>query len=92
MLPEGSAALRILQAVRNESHRFANSYHKRLRAKRVARSVLEEVKGIGPIRSQILLRKFVSVAAVARATPQEISRCAGVSEKIAVELLAYLER
>ena len=92
VLPEGSSALRILQAVRNESHRFANSYHKHLRAKRVARSVLEEVTGIGPMRSQLLLRQFVSVAAVAQATPQEISRCAGVSEKIAVTLLAYLER
>lgn len=91
-LPEGSAALRLLQAVRDESHRFATTYHKRLRTRRVARSALEEVKGIGPVRSKRLLQRFVSVAGVARATPGQISRCAGVSEETASTLLAHLER
>jgi excinuclease ABC subunit C len=92
VLPEGSAALRLLQAVRDESHRFATSHHKRLRTKRVAGSVLEEVAGIGPVRSRRLLQRFASVSAVALATPQEISRHAGVSEETASTLLAHLER
>ncbi len=92
VLPEGSAALRLMQAVRDESHRFATSYHKLLRTKRVARSVLEEVAGIGPVRSRRLLQRFASVAGVARATPQEIGRCAGVSSETAATLLAHLER
>jgi excinuclease ABC subunit C len=91
-LPQGSAALRLLQAVRDESHRFATTYHKRLRTRRVARSVLEEVPGVGPVRSKRLLQRFASVAGVARATPGDISRCAGVSEETASTLLAHLER
>lgn len=91
-LPDGSAALRLLQAVRDESHRFATTYHKRLRTRRVARSALEEVQGIGPARSKRLLQRFASVAGVARATPGQISRCAGVSEETATALLAHLER
>ena len=90
-LPDGSAALRLLQAVRDESHRFATTYHKRLRTRRVARSALEEVQGIGPARSKRLLQRFASVAGVARATPGQISRCAGVSEETATALLAHLE-
>jgi len=91
-LPEGSAALRLLQAVRDESHRFATTYHKRLRTRRVARSALEEVAGIGPVRSKRLLQRFASVAGVASATPGQISRCAGVSEETASSLLAHLQR
>ena len=92
VLPEGSPALRLLQAVRDESHRFATSYHKRLRTKRAARSVLEEVDGIGPARSRRLLQRFASVGGVARATEREISRCAGVSEETAATLLGHLGR
>ena len=92
VLPEGSAALRLVQAVRDESHRFATGYHKRLRTRRVARSVLEEVAGIGPVRSRRLLQRFASVAGVAQATPQEIAGCAGVSPETAATLLAHLER
>ena len=91
-LPEGSAALRLLQAVRDESHRFATTYHKRLRTKRVARSALEAVEGIGPARSKRLLQRFASVAGVAGATPGQISRCAGVSEETASTLLAHLQQ
>lgn len=92
VLPEGSAALRLMQAVRDESHRFATSYHKRLRSKRAARSVLEEAPGIGPARSRRLLQRFASLAGVARAAPPEIGRCAGVSPETAATLLAHLAR
>ncbi len=91
-LIDGSAALRLVQAVRNESHRFANSYHKRLRSKRIIQSVLEEVEGIGPARSKRLLSQFVSIEGISQVTASEISRCAGVNEKTASMLLDHLER
>ena len=91
-LIDGSAALRRVQAVRKESHRFANSYHKRLRSKRIIQSVLEEVEGIGPARSKRLLSQFVSIEGISQVTASEISRCAGVNEKTASMLLDHLER
>ena len=89
-LPEGSAALRLLQAARDESHRFANSFNRRLRGKRVAPSMLEAVHGIGRVRSRRLLEAFDSVPAMLAASPETIAARAGVTRETAATLLAHL--
>ena len=89
-LPEGSAALRLLQAARDESHRFANSFNRRLRGKRVAPSMLEAVHGIGRVRSRRLLEAFGSVPAMLAASPETIAARAGVTRETAATLLAHL--
>ena len=89
-LPEGSAALRLLQAARDESHRFANSFNRRLRGKRVSPSMLEAVHGIGRVRSRRLLEAFGSVPAMLSASPETIAARAGVTRETAATLLAHL--
>ena len=89
-LPDGSAALRLLQAARDESHRFANSFNRRLRGKRVSVSMLEAVHGIGRVRSRRLLEAFGSVSAMLAAPPETIAARAGVTRETAATLLAHL--
>ncbi|HXH05714.1 MAG TPA: excinuclease ABC subunit UvrC [Vicinamibacterales bacterium] len=76
-LPPGSPALRLLQRLRDEAHRFAVTFHRRARAMRDLRSELDLVPGIGPRRRRALLAHFGSVAGVRRATREELVRVVG---------------
>jgi excinuclease ABC subunit C len=67
-------ALRLLQAIRDEAHRFAVSYHRELRAKKLQESVLDDIPGIGESRKQALLQEFGSVRELKKASPEEIAR------------------
>jgi excinuclease ABC subunit C len=92
VVPDNSQALRMLQAVRDEAHRFATTFHKRIRATRLHTSVLESIRGIGKKRSQALLRAFGSLEEIRRQQPEEIARAASVGLDKAGELLAYLSK
>jgi excinuclease ABC subunit C len=82
-LPPASPALRVLQWLRDEAHRFALGYHLRLRARRIRESVLDEIEGVGARRKERLLRHFGSVARLGRAAPPDIATVAGVSPAVA---------
>jgi excinuclease ABC subunit C len=71
-LPRRSPALRLLQRVRDEAHRFAVSYHRGLRTRRTVRSALDTIPGIGPARRRALLAAFGSVAAVRGASVEAL--------------------
>ena len=90
ILEEGSPALRLLQSVRDESHRFATGYHKSLRAGRLNTSGLERVKGIGRVRSRRLLEEFGSIEAIKSSSMGDLIRRAGLPEAAALNLIAYL--
>ena len=90
-MPHDSGALKLLQRVRDESHRFANTYNARLRLKRISESVLDEFPGIGEQRKAALLKKFGSVHRLRLATVEEISRIPGFGGKAAGELKSFLE-
>jgi excinuclease ABC subunit C len=83
-------ALHLLQRLRDEAHRFAVSYNRKLRSKRTLRSDLSQVPGIGPERQKALLSRFGSVRGVRAATAEEIARLPGISETLAVRILTYL--
>jgi excinuclease ABC subunit C len=83
-------ALHLLQRLRDEAHRFAISYNRKLRKKRTLRSDLGEIPGIGPERQKLLLSRFGSVRGVRGATAQELARLPGISEGLAVRVLTYL--
>ena len=70
-------ALKILIAVRDESHRFATSYHYLLRDKKMTHSILDSIKGIGPKRKKALLRAFKSVNGIKNASLEELSKVVG---------------
>ncbi|HUH12567.1 MAG TPA: helix-hairpin-helix domain-containing protein, partial [Longimicrobiales bacterium] len=85
-LPRASAALRLLQRIRNEAHRFAITYTRTLRRKRTLASELTEIPGIGPARRQALLQRFGSVRALREASPEQIASVPGFSAALALRL------
>ena len=85
-------ALHLLQRIRNEAHRLAVGYNRKLRKWRTIRSELGDIPGIGPTRQKALLSRFGSVPGVRKATEQEIARVPGFSRVLATRVLTYLGR
>jgi len=79
-LPHTTNLIKLLQRIRDESHRFAVSYHSTLKTKRQTSSVLDEIPGIGPKTKQKLLKKFGSVQGIKNAQPPEIESILGASK------------
>jgi len=83
--------LRVLQAVRDEAHRFAITYHRSLRQKRLTESLLDDLPGIGEKRKMALLKAFGSVRELRKAPAQTIvGRVPGIGEALAEEIVAAL--
>jgi excinuclease ABC subunit C len=89
-IPRDAEALYLLQQVRDEAHRFAVTYHRTLRSKRMVDSVLDEVPGIGPGRKQALLRRFGSLKRLREADRAELAEV--VPEAVATDLYAALRK
>jgi len=83
-LPRESAALRLLQRIRDEAHRFAVTFHRHSRTRRDLRSALDDVLGIGPRRRKQLLTVFGSVAGVRRASREDLAAVVGAKAADAV--------
>jgi excinuclease ABC subunit C len=92
ILPRRDGALHLLQRIRDEAHRFAVTYNRKLRSKRTLQSQLEEVPGVGPQRQKALLSRFGSVRAIRTANPEEIARLPGFGQELAMRILTYLKR
>jgi excinuclease ABC subunit C len=84
-------AVKLLQRIRDESHRVANSYNAQLRLKRISESVLDEFPGIGERRKSALLKKFGSVQRLRAATLEQLAAVPGFGGKAAKELKKFLE-
>lgn len=80
----------LLQKIRDEVHRSAISYHKKLRSKRTLQSPLEKVKGIGKTRRLLLLKHFSSIDAIRKASLDEIGSLKGMNRKVAGDLIKTL--
>ena len=91
-LPRDSKALHVLQRIRDEAHRFALAYHRRLRARLLRESVLDEVSGIGPARKQSLLARFGSIRRLSAASEEEIAAVPGVGSAMAKAIKEELTR
>jgi excinuclease ABC subunit C len=90
-LSHESGALKLLQRVRDESHRFANTYNAQLRLRKISESLLDEFPNIGGRRKAALLRKFGSVQRMRLASVEKIAEVPGFGGKAAAELKAFLE-
>jgi excinuclease ABC subunit C len=90
VLPRTSAALKLVQRLRDEAHRFAITYHRRLRERDMVRSALDDIPGVGAKTRRALLRRFGSVAAGAAASAQDLASVPGVGAVTAERILAVL--
>ena len=90
-LPMDSPALRLLQRIRDEAHRFANAYHQLLMKKRVEESILDDCPGVSQNRKNLLLRRFGSVNRLRKATVDEIASIEGIGRKLAEEVHRFLQ-
>jgi len=90
-LPEDSGALRLLQRIRDEAHRFANAYLQLLMKKRVGESILDDCPGVSQHRKNLLLRRFGSVKRLRRASVGEIAATDGIGTKLAADVHRFLQ-
>ena len=88
-IPKSSSALRLLQQVRDEAHRFAITFHRSLRDKRTLQTELDLIGGVGKKRAKELLEAFGSVQGVKFATETQLSEIVG--EKVAAKIREYFE-
>jgi excinuclease ABC subunit C len=89
-IAKDSPALHVLQRARDEAHRFAVGYHRKLRRKEVIVSALDDVPGIGPMRKKALLRKLGSVEAIKRASLEQLSQAEGITLALAKKVKEFL--
>ena len=83
VLPNGSASLYLIKQVRDESHRFAITFHRELRDKAMTISVLDEVPGVGPTRKRAIMRHFGSMKRLRAASAEDIAAVKGVPADVA---------
>jgi len=89
-LPYESPGLQILQSLRDETHRFAITYHRQLRGKGQVKSALDDIPGIGPARKKALLQTFGSLKAIKQAAVEELAATPGMNKAAAAKLYAQL--
>jgi len=92
VLRANSSALFLLQRVRDEAHRFANTYHQKLRAEARLASPLDAVAGVGPRRRRALLRRFGSLKRIGEASAEELTSVPGITPTLAARIKAELAR
>ncbi|HJF45717.1 excinuclease ABC subunit UvrC [Thermophilibacter provencensis] len=83
VLPSGSPSLYLIKQVRDESHRFAITFHRELRDKAMTRSVIDDVPGVGPKRKRALMRRFGSIRRMRGATVEELAATPGIPAEVA---------
>ncbi|MGW3602468.1 excinuclease ABC subunit UvrC [Micromonospora sp. NPDC005161] len=92
ILPRTSEGLYLLQRVRDEAHRFAITFHRQRRSKRMTESALDNVPGLGEVRRKALMRHFGSLKRLSAATVEEITEVPGVGRRTAESILAALTK
>ncbi len=89
-IPHDRGALKLLQRIRDEAHRFANNYNELLYRRRMRESLLDDCPGISPAKKQLLLEKFGSVNRLRHASVDAIAELPGISKKTAEGIVAFL--
>ena len=89
LFPPRSPAFYLLQRLRDEAHRFVNTYHGKLRRKSHLRSSLEDIPGVGPRRAKALLKHFGSLARVKETTLEDLANAPTMNETVAQEIVMF---
>ena len=89
IIPKNNKALHLLQQVRDESHRFAITYHRKLRSKNIQASSLDDIAGIGKKRKISLLKEFGSIENIKNASVEDLAKIEGMNQKTAENVYNY---
>lgn len=92
LLKKNSPILFLLQQIRDEAHRFVITYHRQLRSKKVLKSSLDLIPGIGPVKRKNLLKHFGSLKKVKEATEEELKKVTGLNQKDILTLRHYFTK
>jgi excinuclease ABC subunit C len=92
LLPHDTGALKLMQRIRDEAHRFANNYNELLLRRRIRESLLDDCPAISPKRKEALLRRFGSVKRIRKASAKDLESVPGIGKKSAAEIFAWLEQ
>jgi excinuclease ABC subunit C len=91
-IPLDHAGLRLLQRLRDEAHRFANTFNADLRSRKIRESLLDDLAGVGPVRRSALMGRFGSIERIRGATAVEIAEVPGIGPRLARDIHAFLAR
>ena len=91
-IPVTSPALKLLKRIRDESHRFAITFHRKLRGKKMVESELDEIRGLGPVRKKALIQHFGSLDKVRLAAVEELAKVKGFGPALADKVFRELHR
>ena len=91
LIPVNSGVFRLIAGIQDEAHRFAINYHKSLRSKMTAESVLDNIPGVGPARKRLLLKHFGSLKKIMKATPAELCEVEGINSKVAEAVFNFFK-
>ncbi len=92
MLKRGSSELRILQNIRDEAHRFAITFHRKLRTKNEIKSPLDDIKGLGKVKKQALLNQFKTIDEISKASVEELNLVKGIDLNLAIKIKKFVEK
>lgn len=90
LLPRESPGLHLVQRIRDEAHRFALAYHRKLRSKAGRQSILDQIPGVGPKRKKALIKHFGSVKKIKAATVEQLQEVEGIDRKLAEEIYQFV--
>jgi excinuclease ABC subunit C len=82
-LPKESESLYLIQRIRDEAHRFAITFHRNLRSKRQTSSILDTIRGIGPVKREAIRKQLGDIASIRKASIEELTSIPGITESIA---------
>lgn len=91
IVPHERGALKLLQRIRDEAHRFANGYHQILMKRRVEESILDDCPGVSQSRKERLLKRFGSITRMRKASADQIAEVSGIGKKLAEEIFEFLK-
>jgi excinuclease ABC subunit C len=91
-IPRGSDSLFLLQRIRDEAHRFANTFHRESRSKRMIASTLEGIDGLGEARAKRLIKELGSVKAIRASSLEELGAISWLPEKVALNVFTHLHK
>ena len=92
MLKRGSVELKLLQNIRDEAHRFAITFHRNLRQKSALSSPLDNIKGIGKVKKNELIKHFKTIDQIKKAKPEELILVKGIDPVLAQKIYNYFNQ